>query len=213
MFLNHNFLTNQAMKKSILVLLMVVAGSLTARPAPPLAVGGKAQLTDLQMTDVSGKQVTIVGAAGSNGVLVLFSCNGCPFVLKWEGRYNELKKWADQNKVGMIVLNSNHQNHQGGDSMEEMKKHATEKGYNFSYALDKESKIANAFGGQTTPHAFLLDREMKLVYKGAIDDNYDNAAGVKHAWVKDAIAALGKGQQVKVTETKPVGCGIKRKLD
>jgi thioredoxin-related protein len=142
----------------------------------------------------------------------MFSSNTCPFVQQWESRYNELKTWADQHGVGMIVLNSNYGNRNGVDSFDEMKKRASEKNYNFPYVVDEESQIANAFGGQTTPHVFLFDKNMELVYKGAIDDNYKSAADVKQAYAKDAIASLAGGQKVAVSETKPVGCSIKRKL-
>jgi hypothetical protein len=113
----------------------------------------------------------------------------------------------------MVVLNSNHQKRDGDDSLEAMKKHAKEKGYYFYYALDDQSLIANTFGGQTTPHAFLFNSKMELVYKGAIDDSYKSAAEVKQPYLKDAIVSLSSGKPVVVAETKPVGCSIKRKLD
>jgi len=133
--------------------------------------------------------------------------------MQWEGRFHELKVWADKNKVGMVVLNSNHQKRDSDDSFDAMKKHAKDKGYNFYYALDNESAIANAFGGQTTPHAFLFNSKMELAYKGAIDDSYKSTDDVKQAYLKDAISSLSSGKEVAVTETKPVGCSIKRKIE
>lgn len=178
-----------------------------------LEVGDKAVLTDVKMTDVSGKSLSLEDVKDKNGVLVLFSCNTCPFVKKWEGRYNDLKAWADKNDVGMIVLNSNYQKRSGDDSMEAMQQKAEEHAYSFYYVVDEESKIANAFGGQTTPHAFLFDGDFELAYKGLIDDNYDSADDVSKAYLKDAIASLASGEEVAITETKPIGCGIKRKID
>ncbi len=178
-----------------------------------LKLGDKAVLTDVKMKDVSGSMVSIADAAKENGVVVMFSCNTCPFVIAWEDRYIEAKKWADKNKVGMIVLNSNYKKRAGDDSFDAMKKHALGKGYNFNYVVDKESVIANAFGGQTTPHVFLFDKNMKLVYKGAIDDNYKSSNGVEKAYLKDALISVGKGEKVALQETKPVGCSIKRKTD
>ena len=198
------------MKKVFVLFQVMFLSVVLAFGSGQLAIGEKAVMTDVKMTDVSGKQYSISDVAGQNGVLVMFSSNTCPFVIKWEERYKEIKKWADDNKVGMIVLNSNCANRSGVDSMDEMKKRASEKGYNFPYVVDAGSKVANAFVGQTTPHAFLFDKDMKLVYKGAIDDNYDNASAVKKAYVRDAIAAVAKGQAVAVAETKPVGCSIKR---
>ncbi len=178
-----------------------------------LEIGDKAVLTDVKMTDVSGKSLSLEDVKGKNGVLVLLSCNTCPFVKKWKGRYNDLKAWADKNKVGMIVLNSNYQNRSGDYSMEAMQQKAEEHAYSFYYVVDEESRIANAFGGQTTPHAFLFDGDFELAYKGAIDDNYNSADDVSKAYLKDAIASLGSGEEITITETKPTGCGIKRKID
>lgn len=199
-----------------IVLVLMVAFSLSATAAEKitkLAIGDAAGLTNLKMQNVSGPMVSIDDVKGKNGVLVIFSCNTCPFVKRWEGRYPELKKVAEQNGVGMIVINSNHQNRGGDDSFEAMKKHAGEKHYDFPYVLDNDSQIANSFGGQTTPHAFLFNSDMKLVYKGVIDDNAESASDVKKAFVKDALASLGSGKQIAVAETPPQGCSIKRKLD
>ena len=202
------------MKTLMIALLVALTNvSLADNPANKMAIGSNALLTEAEMKDVSGTMFSIDKVKQENGVLVLFSSNTCPFVLKWEGRYNELKKWGEKHKVGFIVLNSNHQNRSGVDSFEAMQKHAAEKKYDFPYVLDADSKIANAFGGQTTPHAFLFDKNGQLAYKGAIDDNYDDASAVKKAYVKEAIASLSSGKKIEVQETKPVGCSIKRKLD
>ncbi len=178
-----------------------------------LGIGDKAVLTDVKMEDISGTKISLNDAKKENGILVLFSCNTCPFVMQWEGRYPDLKAWADKHNVGMVVLNSNYQKHESDESMEAMKKHAKEKNYNFYYLLDGESAIANAFGGQTTPHAFLFNNTMELAYKGAIDDSYKSANDVKQPYLKDAIANLSSGKEVTVAETKPVGCSIKRKIE
>jgi thioredoxin-related protein len=204
------------MKKYFLNFILMIAVAAFAYAGDgkgKMELGDKAALTNIKMTDISGTNLSLAEARKENGLLVLFSCNTCPFVLQWEDRYPELKTWADKNKVGMIVLNSNHLQRNGVDSYEAMKKHASDKGYNFPYVVDDESLIANAFGGQTTPHAFLFDSTLELVYKGAIDDNYENASEVKNAYVKDAISNLAAGKQIAVTETKPVGCSIKRKLN
>jgi peroxiredoxin len=193
----------------ILLVVPVFAGDNTGK----LEIGDKAVLTDVKMTDVTGKAVSIADVKKENGVLVLFSCNTCPFVVRWESRYNDVKKWADKNDVGMIVLNSNYQKRSGDDSMEAMQQKAKDIGYNFHYVVDKESQVANAYGGQTTPHAFLFDGDYKLAYKGAIDDGNGNMDRISKEYLQDALKSLGSGAKVAVTETKPVGCSIKRKLD
>lgn len=202
------------MKNLILFLLVLFAmPAFAGDNTSKLEIGDKAVLTDVKMTDVSGKSVSIDDVKRENGVLVLFSCNTCPFVVRWEDRYNEIKKWADNNKVGMIVLNSNYQKRSGDDSMEAMQAKAKDKDYNFYYVVDKESKIANSFGGQTTPHAFLFNGDYQLAYKGAIDDSNGSLDNVSKEYLQDALKSLGNGKDLAVTETKPVGCSIKRKLD
>ena len=202
------------MKNVFFLFIMLLSVSVLAGNGDgKMNVGDKAALTHIKMLDVSGEKVSLGEVKKENGLLVLFSSNTCPFVKQWEGRYPDLKNWADKYGVGMVVLNSNHTKRDGDDSYEAMKNHAKDKGYNFKYVLDEESQIANAFGGQTTPHAFLFDSEMELVYKGAIDDSYKSAAEVKKAYVKDAITSLANGEKIAVAETKPVGCSIKRKVD
>jgi hypothetical protein len=202
------------MKKLIGVFIMLLSVPVMAGDGDgKMELGDKAALTHIKMLDVSGEEISLAEAKKDNGLVVLFSCNTCPFVKQWEGRYPEIKKWADNNDVGMIVLNSNYQNRNGVDSYEAMQKHAKEKSYNFHYVVDEESQIANAFGGQVTPHVFLLDSNMELAYKGAIDDSYKSADEVKNAYLKDAIISLASNKEIAVNETKPTGCSIKRKLD
>ena len=202
------------MKKIMIIFMLVASISVFAsNNSGKLAIGDKPVLPEVKMDDVSGAKISLADVKKENGLLVMFSCNTCPFVLQWEDRFPELKAWADKNKVGMVVLNSNHTKRDGEDSFEAMKKHAKEKGYNFYYALDDQSLIANSFGGQTTPHAFLFNSKMELVYKGAIDDSYKSAKDVKQPYLKDAIASLSSGKVVAIAETKPVGCSIKRKTE
>lgn len=202
------------MKKIMIIFMLVASISVFAsNNSGKLAIGDKPVLPEVKMDDVSGAKISLADVKKENGLLVMFSCNTCPFVLQWEDRFPDLKAWADKNKVGMVVLNSNHTKRDGEDSYEAMKKHAKEKGYNFYYALDDQSLIANSFGGQTTPHAFLFNSKMELVYKGAIDDSYKSAKDVKQPYLKDAIASLSSGKVVAIAETKPVGCSIKRKTE
>jgi peroxiredoxin len=178
-----------------------------------MGIGDKATLVDIKMLDISGEKVSMADATMKNGLLVMFSSNTCPFVLQWEARYSEVKEFAESRGIGMIVLNSNYGTRDGVDSYEAMKQHAREKNYNFYYVVDEDSKIANAFGGQTTPHAFLFNSDMMLVYKGAIDDNYKSSKDVKQPYLKDAIEKVSNGGKIAIAETKPLGCSIKRKTN
>lgn len=178
--------------------------------AQELELGALAPLTDLKMDDVSNRSISLAEAAKDNGLLVIFSCNTCPWVAKWEDRYLDLANITSQNDVGMIALNPNERIRDRGESMEDMKKRAEKKGYAFFYALDKDHKIADAFGATRTPHIFLFDKDMELVYKGAIDDNANDASKVQEYFLKDAIEAMVAGTAVAKPSTKSLGCTIKR---
>jgi thioredoxin-related protein len=91
-----------------------------------------------------------------------------------------------------------------------MVKRTKEKGFKMPYLLDEKSSLANAFGAKTTPHVFLFDHNMKLVYRGAIDDNVNSASAVKTKYLENAMNALSAGKTIEVNDTRPVGCSIKR---
>lgn len=148
-----------------------------------------------------------------NGLLVIFSCNTCPFVVAWEDRYPIVHKLAEENNIGFVLINSNFMKRNDDDSWEAMKSHAEKLKYKWPYLIDNESTVANAFGAQTTPHVFLFNKELKLVYKGAIDDNHKDAAQVKEFYLKEAIQNLAKGKEIANKETRNLGCSIKRKTE
>lgn len=181
-----------------------------------LEIGTKAPSTQLELADISGEQKTLESLNMENGLLVIFSCNDCPFVVGrgdtegWETRYPELMKFTQENKVGMVLVNSNEAKRPGIDSIEEMQKRAKEQSYTCPYVLDQDSKLADAFGAKTTPHVFLFDSDLSLVYKGAIDDNVDDASKVKKTYLKDALDAHLKGKKINPNSTKNIGCSIKR---
>jgi thioredoxin-related protein len=179
---------------------------------PTIAIGAKIPSGKGLMMGIDGKETDLIGQAKANGLLVIFSSNTCPFVVKWEDRYPMLKKMCDRFNIGMVMINSNELKRDGEDSYENMKLHAKEKNYTWPYLMDNASVLANAFGAKTTPHVFLFDKYYKLVYKGAIDDNYESAMEVKQQYAIDAITSLASGTKVEPAETKPVGCSVKRKI-
>lgn len=182
-----------------------------------LAIGASAPQADLKMTDVSGKSLNLNEIKKEKGLLVIFSCNTCPFVVGngsksegWEGRYPGLAEAAEKNNIGFVLVNSNEAKRDAGDNLDDMKKHYREKGYKGYYVLDKNHVLADAFGALTTPHVFLFDKDMKLVYKGAIDDAVDSPSAVKEAWLTNAIRAMAAGKAIEPNSTRQMGCSIKR---
>lgn len=183
-----------------------------------IELGTKCPMADTQMKNIDGNMKTLNSIKTENGLLVVFSCNTCPFVIGdggdsegWEGRYNGVHQMAEKSKVGMVLINSNHAKRDNGDGFEDMVARAKEKGFKMPYLLDESSALANAFGAKTTPHVFLFDKNMKLVYRGAIDDNVKTASAVKEKYLENALTALSNGKKISTNDTKPVGCSIKRK--
>src|SRR5690606_19942750 len=190
--------------------------TLAHEPLPNLPLGTFLPAPGQKMMDVSGKETNLKDLLGNNGLLVIFTCNTCPFVIGsegsagWEGRYPEIAAFAQQHGMGVAFINSNEAKRNDGDGFADMQARYKEKSYAGHYLLDKDHKVADAFGARTTPHVFLFNNELKLAYKGAIDDNVGDPAAVTQHWLKDAITDLSKGQAVRTTETRNIGCSIKR---
>ena len=186
-------------------------------PLTDLVIGAPMPSADVVMKDVVGGERTLASLNGANGLLVIFSCNTCPFVVGsegsagWEGRYPELATLCERSKVGFALVNSNTAKRDAGDSFTDMQLHYKEKGYQGHYLLDEENVVADAFAARTTPHVFLFNKDLKLIYKGAIDDNVDDPKAVTKPYLKDAIAALVGGKAAEPAVTKNLGCSIKRR--
>ena len=177
---------------------------------PTIEIKDEMPNMDYEMKSVNGISYSLNNLKEKNGMIILFTCNTCPFVVKWEDRYKLLEELAKKNNIGLVYINSNYKKRDDDDSYEEMKKHAKKMNYRFPYLLDEKSKLANSFGAKTTPHIFMFNSNLQLAYKGAIDDNYEDINKVKEFYLEDAIQQLVKGKRIKVSETKPVGCSIKR---
>ncbi|HTF81052.1 MAG TPA: thioredoxin family protein [Cytophagales bacterium] len=180
--------------------------------SPGYKVGDKAR--DFKLKSVENKQVSLADFDKAKGYIVVFTCNHCPFAVKYEDRINALnKKYADQG-YPVVAINPNDSTQHPEDSFENMKKRAQEKSFTFPYLLDETQDIAKTYGALKTPHVYVLKKEkgdLIVSYIGAIDDNTDNAAAVKEKYVEQAVDALLAGKAVKVTSTKAIGCGIKWK--
>ena len=199
------------MKKVILSLVAIsTIAALSFTTIDSLQIGGTMPKADTKMLDVSGKSVSIKDNLQENGVLVMFSCNTCPYVIKNEERIRTINKFALENNVGVIVLNSNEAYRTKDDSFEAMQAYAKEQQFNWSYVIDKNHEVADAFGANRTPECFLFNNQMTLVYHGAIDDSPADESAIKRIHLKEAINELKVGKEISVKESKSVGCSIKR---
>tara|TARA_Y100000591_G_scaffold272549_1_gene248078 strand:- start:1659 stop:2258 length:600 start_codon:yes stop_codon:yes gene_type:complete len=183
--------------------------NISSTQAAELKIGSQMPNTNSLLNDISGNQITLNEIKGKNGTLIIFSCNTCPWVIRWEDRYVEIANSYLKRGIGMIAINSNVARFNGDDSLNKMKKHAKEKKYNFPYAQDPKAKLAYAFGATKTPHVYLFDDKDNLVYRGAIDDNAHDASNVEQPFLSNALDQLLAGREIKKTTSRAIGCSIK----
>ena len=195
-----------------LVSFILISNISIAQKNSSLKLGAIIPMSEELMINVTDEKMSLSNNFNENGLLVVFSCNTCPFVVMWEDRYRQLEKMCQINNVGMVYINSNEAKRNGDDSLEEMKKYAKSMGYTFPYLIDQNSAVANAFGAKTTPHTYLFNKNKKLVYKGAIDDNFRDISQVNQTYLLDAIEQMVAGVDIKLKETNAKGCSIKREV-
>ncbi|GAA0545119.1 redoxin domain-containing protein [Chitinophaga japonensis] len=175
-----------------------------------LEIGAPIPGADVKLQDISGREISLNGARGSNGLLVMFSGNHCPYILRNQARTVAICGYALQHQVGVILVNSNTTLHNGEESLAAMKTYAAAQQYNWFYVMDKKAVIAAAFDAAHTPECYLFDKNGRLAYKGAIDDSPGNAGAVKTQHLQNAINEMLAGKPVKVNTTAALGCNIKR---
>jgi hypothetical protein len=176
-----------------------------------LPIGASLPSADVKMKDVSGILISLREATTPGGLLVMFSCNTCPYVIKNQGRAKAICAYAKEKGLGVIVLNANEGDRSNGESLADMQAYAKQQSYNWYYALDSDNELADAFGATRTPECFLFDKNSKLVYHGAIDDSPADLSQVKRTHLKIAITEMTGGSIVAVKESRSVGCSIRRK--
>lgn len=170
-----------------------------------LEIGDAApEWTALPGTD--DKEHSLKDLEEKKAIVVVFTCNHCPVAVQYEDRLVALQK--DYEEKGVQVVAINVQDNEA-DNLDAMKQRAETKGFNFEYLFDASQESGKAFHAQRTPEVFLLDAERKIAYKGAIDDNNEDATQVKKQYLRDAIDSVLAGSLPETTTTKAVGCGIR----
>ncbi len=139
---------------------------------------------------------------------MIFLSNQCPEVDLYINRIKELQKDFQDQGVIIIGINANDGTISPADSFEKMKEFKTTNELNFPYIRDVTQDVAESFGVDKTPLAFLLDREGKLQYRGQIDDNVNQPEAVQVPYLRQAIAQLLAGEVVSPSTTQAVGCPI-----
>jgi peroxiredoxin len=160
---------------------------------------------------VDGKKHSLSDYASSKVLVVIFSCNHCPYVQAYESRMVQLQKDFKDKGVQFVAINSNDDTGYPEDSYDNMIKRAKEKNFNFPYLRDDTQEAAKAYGASHTPHIFVFDDKRRLAYTGKIDDNWQDPAQVKKQYLRDALTNLAQGKKPAEPETYAIGCTIKWK--
>eukprot|EP01012_Entosiphon_sulcatum_P021270 TRINITY_DN26049_c0_g1_i1.p1 TRINITY_DN26049_c0_g1~~TRINITY_DN26049_c0_g1_i1.p1 ORF type:complete len:205 (+),score=44.51 TRINITY_DN26049_c0_g1_i1:88-702(+) len=200
-------------KGTFFIILLIACGFLLSfinnTNGTELGLNSPVPMAEEKMKDVSGKEVSLNTSKTNKGLLVIFSCNTCPYVKLSEGRIKDISDLCIKEGIGCIVINSNEAQRAEEDSYDAMVKYAAAQKLACPYVVDVNSKVADAFGATRTPQCFLFNTK-GLIYKGSIDDNVKDQAAVKEHFLKDAIEALLKNTVPAKQETKSIGCTIKR---
>jgi peroxiredoxin len=206
-----NNLNDKTMKKTsltIIALLMSVAYVIAGGYRP----GDKA--AGFSLKNVDGTMVSMSDYEDVKGFILIFTCNHCPYSVKYEDRIIALDKKYKEQGYPVIAINPNDPAKQPEDSFPLMQERARNKGFTFPYLFDESQETARTYGATRTPHVFLLQKDegdLLVKYIGAIDNNVKSEQLADIKYVEDAIAALAEGRDPDPAFTTAVGCTIKWK--
>ncbi len=175
----------------------------------PLTIGDPAPTFSLPGTD--GRTHSLDGLSGKPVLVVVFSCNHCPYVQAYEDRLVAIQRDYAGRGVQLIAINSNDDVNYPEDSLEQMVARAKAKGFNFPYLRDASQEVARAYGATHTPQLFVFDRDRSLRYTGKIDDNWQHPAAVTRRYLRDVLDALLSDRAPAESQTHAIGCTIKWK--
>lgn len=190
------------------IFLLALSFSLSAQLKP----GDKA--VNFTLKNVNTEMVSLADYLDNKGVILVFTCNPCPFSKAYEERIIKIHNFYGPKGYPVIAINSNDESRSPDDSFEKMQALAKEKAYPFPYLKDTE-EVFRAYGASRTPHVFLLHKNnnnvLKVAFIGAIDNNPMDPRDVTERYLENAIASLEKGEKPDPAEVKAVGCMIKAK--
>ncbi len=172
-----------------------------------LSIGSK--LPDFNLQGVDKNNYSPDSFKVSKLLLVMFTCNHCPYVQAYEDRLIKLQDEYKSKGVSFIAINSNDETNYPDDNFENMVKRAKEKSLNFPYLRDKTQEVATMFGASHTPEIFLFDEKRILRYHGGIDDNWKEPNKVTKQYLKDSIETLLANKTLIDSETHAIGCTVK----
>ncbi len=200
------------MKKIILTGLLAIVAIVSIN-AQGYNVGDVAE--NFELKNVDGETVSLFSYKdATKGVIVIFTCNHCPYAIAYEDRIIELDKKFRPDGYPVIAINPNDPELAPRDSFEKMQLRSKEKGFIFPYLFDETQEVYKMYGAKRTPHVYLLkksDEKFIVSYIGTIDDNYKDASSVEKKYLENAVKALLDGKDPEPNYTKAIGCTIKDK--
>ncbi|MEY3688901.1 MAG: hypothetical protein RIT37_463 [Bacteroidota bacterium] len=199
------------MKSMMMALLLFCA--VHAFSAEGLKIGDDA--VDFSLKNIDGSMISLANYSNDKGIVVIFTCNHCPFSKAYEDRIIDLHNTYSKKGYPVLAINPNDPISVPEDSFDNMKERAKEKGFTFKYVIDETQSIAKHYGATRTPHVYLLKKQsgntFKIAYIGAIDDNHSDASSVKERYLSNAIESLIAEKAPMPETTKAIGCSIKWK--
>jgi len=167
------------------------------------------QAPDFNLPGVDGRDYSLADLSEADVLVVVFSCNHCPYVIGSEDRMNAFYAEYAPKGVEMIAINSNETEGHPTDDFAHMVERAKEKGFAFPYVRDESQQVALAYGALRTPHFYVFDKERKLRYTGRMDDNPRDASKATTNELAEAVDAVLEGREVPTPMTNPIGCNVK----
>jgi peroxiredoxin len=145
-----------------------------------------------------------------NGLLVVFTCNHCPYAIAlWNRLINDYDK-IQSFGFNIVAINPNINPNYPDDSPEKMKELIKNKSIPFEYLIDQNQTIAKEYDAICTPDFYLLDQDMKLIYRGAYDDNWKDELNIKHHFILDIMNQISRQKSINISNKTPsIGCSIK----
>lgn len=167
---------------------------------------------DFALKSVKGRNVTLDDCMGGNGVLVMFICNHCPYVLAIIDRLVETCNTLQENNIGCVAIMPNDTENYPKDSFENMKAFAEEHNFTFPYLIDETQEVARSFDAVCTPDFFGFDKDGILQYRGRLDSAANKPADENTIpELLNAMLSLKNNEEIAQKQVPSMGCSIKWK--
>ncbi|MGK0413022.1 MAG: peroxiredoxin [Polaribacter sp.] len=192
----------------LMAVFLLATAAFTTKADNGYAVGDT--IEDFRLKNIDDKMVSLSHYKEAKGFIIIFTCNMCPYSVANEDRINALDAKYKTKGYPVVAINPNDPAASKGDSFEDMKVRASEKGFTFPYLFDEGQNVYPKFGASKTPHVYIITKnDMKVQYIGAIDNSSRNPDAVTEKYVENAVDALLAGKKIQKTETRAIGCSIK----